>query len=119
MFDTYLVNNVVFITNIFFQHVHEYNRIIGYCGVSINNQHGSVERSICMVSEMDFHQIASLINYLKNIIGSNLWQMDTSYANHIYNQMTNADYIDPADIFTGPIFPFHNPKGMHVFVCLV
>ena len=40
--------------------------------------------------------------------------MDTSYATYIYIHMPSAEYIAPADIFTGTRFLLHNMKDIHI-----
>ena len=69
-----------------------------------------------MVSEMSRDMMLHLSLFWKNIICSNLRPIDTSYDTYIYNHMTNAEDIVPADIFTGTKFPRHKLKYLHMWV---
>ena len=90
MVNTYLADNGVFKANHFVQHICENNQRICYCGVNENHESSVAELSICMVSEMYYAMMLHPSLLWKNIIGSKLWPMATSYSTYIYNHMPNA-----------------------------
>ena len=110
MVHAYLDDNGVFKANIFVPHIHEHNQHIFYCGVNAHNQNGVDERLILMVSEIARAMMIHSSFFWKNVIGSNLWTMATSYSTYIYNYITNDEYIVPDDLFTGKKFPRHKLK---------
>ena len=101
MVKKYLVGNGVSKPNCFVKHIYEHNQCIYYFGVNMNNQNVVSERLICTVSEMACSTMLHSYLCWKNVIGSNLWPIATSYATYIYNHIPNSEYIAYDDIFTG------------------
>ena len=119
MVNTYLADNGVFKANHFVQHICENNQRICYCGVNENHESSVAELSICMVSEMYYAMMLHPSLLWKNIIGSKLWPMVTSYSTYIFNHNPNVEDIAPDDLFTGTKPPRQNIKYIYVWDCPV
>jgi len=116
---SYHADNSTFKANEFVDHIREHNQKIQYCGVNAHHKNAVAERSIRTVSECARALLLHSALHWKTGIDSSLWPLAVSYAAFIYNHLSNAQGIAPADLFTGVQIPRHKLKTFHTWGCPV